>query len=104
MSSHRLKVYFDESTGAVRIQHECEVEIAGHKVRWSKLIDLDRLEAKGKLYDVLVEAITENREDVERQAMQAAVQHVAATGGRSSLRAKVIKVGGTMSPEGEAQP
>ena len=98
MAKHKLQINFDEDTGELVITHRCEVDMAGHKVRYSEEVQVDQ---PVNLIEALKDFISNNRAEVEQRASRSAIQHVAAVTGKTVPGQKRIRVVGTMGPVGD---
>jgi hypothetical protein len=98
MAKHSLRIDFDESTGALRVTHRCEVEVAGQKVSHAEVVALAE---PADVAISLAGLLRDNRAEMEGRAMQLAVQHVAAVGNQNEKGKKRVALGGTLGPIGE---
>lgn len=100
MFRHRIRIDYDEATNELSIVHRVAVEVAGHNVRWSEVVELISPTAT---IDALKAMIEGNRTEVEARAQESAIQHVAAVTNQPTHKHKRIKLSGKMGPMGEVK-
>jgi hypothetical protein len=94
-ASHRLQITYDESTGTVTAVHRCTVTVPGHPspITHAREIELDP-ESAAALKGVL----DANRDVLEAETGELAVDHAAAVSGKVRKGVRPLKVGGSLGP------
>jgi len=96
-ATHRIQITYDESTDTVTAIHRCTVTVPGHPapITHAREIELEP-EAAASLKAIL----DSNRDDIEAETGELAVDHVAAVSGKVKKGTRVLKVGGSLGPVG----
>ncbi len=93
--AHKLKIVFDDATGAVSLSHRCTVTVAGRPVGHDVPID-----PPAGIAESLKAFVDANREAVEREATRLAIQHAAAVAGRDAPGVSRLAAGGSLGATG----
>lgn len=120
MAKHKLRIDYDDDTGEVTVHHRCTIDLAGHAVSHSEVVDtpddaaavlksLLDLEGEweftsGRGEDKKVGTVKLTRRAyMERVTSGLAINHVAAVNDTPQPGVKRVKVGGTIGAIGASE-
>lgn len=95
MATHKLKIVYDDATGAVTMTHRCTVTVGGVNVGTE--MPIDPPEGVAESCKAFLDL---NRTEVEAEAKLAALQHAAALAGKRQPGVKTLKVNGSLGSGG----